>query len=115
MPPEAFRGSGGLQMPNEKSLSNLNAYQGKIYSNPKITSREVLIRLCSLSGDTFTSPDVSSACGIQLTDAVGRLKKLHSWGCLKLDDPTLRRNRRYVITPWGLKMAAKWQEEMGDE
>ena len=99
-------------MPNERSLSNLSRFTG---STPKLTSREVLIYIATRPDDTIASPEVASTFKITPSDAVGRLKKLHSWGCLKLDDPTLKRNRRYVITPWGLKMAAKWEEEMDDE
>jgi hypothetical protein len=73
-----------------------------------------LIHISTLPKGIITSPEVASTFEITPSDAVGRLKKLHSWGCLKLDDPTLKRNRRYIITPWGLKMAAKWEEEMDE-
>ena len=67
---------------------------------PRIKIFDILAFLVSTNA-SFTSTDIRIAFDITIEDACVRLKKLRSWGMIKV----IKKDRpaRYTVTPWGKK------------
>lgn len=74
-------------------------------------TRDVLVFYVLQSNkERIRNKDLQDDFGITAYNAGMRLKRLVQWGCLK-QCGKIGNSREYEVTPWGKKMAQKWDSD----
>jgi DNA-binding IscR family transcriptional regulator len=77
-----------------------------------MTSKKILCRIATLYPDEpFRIRDIGTILRLKPNYISAIFSNLRRWGCIRYQNREKRGWGGYLITPWGLTCAARWEKE----